>query len=138
MIVALRVYVVVFAVGLLAPVAILPIIDPRLGCSDEPCPGTAQILATALLVLLVAASALVAAIGVRARGARWLAAVFLSIEVLRYGYFMLPLARASMADALLMIVTASPFRLGPLCVALWLCRRVSTSSLPSGQTEARS
>jgi hypothetical protein len=137
MIVALRVYVVVFAVGLLAPVAILPIIDPRFACSDRPCRGTAEILATGLLVLLVAASALVAAIGVRARGARWLASVFLSIGVLRYGYFMLPLARASMADALLMIVMTVPFMLGPLCVALWFCRRVSTSSNPPGQTEAR-
>jgi hypothetical protein len=27
--------------------------------------------------------------------------------------------------------------LGPLCVALWLCRRVSASSIPPGQTEAR-
>jgi hypothetical protein len=64
--------------------------------------------------------------------------VFLSIGVLRYGYVMLRFARASMADALLMIVMTSPFMLGPLCVALWLCRRVSTSSIPPGQTEARS
>lgn len=64
-------------------------------------------LATAVLVLLVAASALVAAIGVQARGARWLAAVFLSIGVLRYGYVMVSLARASMADVLLMIVTTA-------------------------------
>ena len=138
MIVALRVYVAVFAVGLLAPAVILPIVEPRLGCSEVPCRGTAEILATAVLVLLIAASALVAAIGVQARGARWLAAVFLSIGVPRYGYVMLRFARASMADALLMIVMTSPFMLGPLCVALWLCRRVSTSSIPPGQTEARS
>jgi hypothetical protein len=95
-------------------------------------------LATAVLVLLVAASALVAAMGVQARGARWLAAVFLSIGVLRYGYVTLSFARASMADVSLMIVTTAPFMLGPLCVALWLCRRVSTSSILPGQTAARS
>jgi hypothetical protein len=138
MIVALRVYVAVVAVGLLAPAAILPIVEPTLACSDGPCRGTAEILATVVLALLVAASALVAAIGVRARGVRWLAAVFLSIAVLRYGYAILSLARASMADALLTIVTTSPFMLGPLCVALWLCRRVSSSSIPPGQTESRS
>jgi hypothetical protein len=138
MIVALRVYVAVVAVGLLVPAAILPIVDPRLACSDGPCRGTAELLATTVLALLVAASALVAAIGVQARGVRWLAAVCLSIAVVRYGYGMLSFARASMADALLMIVTTSPFMLGPLCVALWLCRRVSTSSIPLGQTESRS
>jgi hypothetical protein len=94
-------------------------------------------LATAVLVLLVAASALVAAIGVQACGARWVAAVFLSIGVLRYGYVTLSFARASMADVLLIVMTA-PFMLGPLCIALWLCRRVSTSSIPPGQTAARS
>jgi len=138
MIVALRVYVAVFAVGVLVPAAILPIVEPRLACSDGPCRGTAEILATAVLVLLVAGSALVAAIGVQARGVRWLAAVFLSIGVLRYGYVMLSFASASMADAVLMIVTTSPFMLGPQCVALWLCRRVATSSIPPGQAEARS
>ena len=132
MIVALRVYVAVFAVGLLAPVAILPIVAPRLACSDGPCRGTAETLALAVMVLLVAASALVAAIGVQARGARWLAAVFLSIGVLRYGYGMIPFARASVPDALLMFVMTSLFMLGPLVVALWLCRRVSSSSSPPG------
>jgi hypothetical protein len=138
MIVVLRLYVAVFAVGLLAPGAILPIVAPRLACSDGPCRGTAEILATAVLVLLVAGSALVAAIGVQARGARWPAAVCLSIGVLRYGYSAVAFARASMADAFLMIVMTFPFMLGPLCVALWLCRRVSNSSIPPGQTEARS
>lgn len=138
MIVALRVYVAVFAVGLLAPVAILPIVVPTLACSDGPCRGTAETLALAVMVLLVAASALVAAIGVQARGARWLAAVFLSIRVLRYGYGMIPFARASMPDALLIFVMTSPFMLGPLVVALWLCRRGSSSSIPSGRTEAKS
>jgi hypothetical protein len=138
MIVALRVYVAVVAVGLLVPAAILPIVDPRLACSDRPCRGTGAIVATAVLALLVAASALVAAIGVHARWGRWLAAVCLSIAVLRYGHVMLSLARASMADAVLIVVMTSPYMLGPLCVALWFCRRVSTSSIPPGQTEARS
>lgn len=136
--VALRVYVAVFAVGLLAPAAILPIVEPGLACSEAPCRGTVEILATAVLLLLVAASALVAAIGVHGRGTRWVAAVFLSIGVLRYGYSVLALARALTADALLMIVVTSPFMLGPLGVALWLCRRGSNSSNPAGQTEARS
>ena len=139
LIVALRIYVAMFAVGLLVSVAILLIGAPRIvACSDGPCRGTAEMLASAVLVLLVAASALVAAIGVQGRGARWLAAGVLSIGVLRYGYFMLPLARAPMADVLLMIGTTVPFMLGPLCVALWLCRRESNSSIPRGQTEARS
>ena len=138
MVVALRVYVAVFVVGMLAPAAILPIVEPRLACSEEPCRGMVEILATAVLVLLVVASALVAAIGVQARGARALAAVFLSIGVLRYGYSVLAFAGVSMADALLMIVMTFPFMLGPLCVALWLCRRVPISSIPPGQTEARS
>ena len=138
MIVALRVYVAVVAVGLHVPTAILPIVEPRLSCSDRPCPGTVEIVATAVLVLPVAASALVAASGVQARWARWLAAVCLSVAVLRYGYFMLSFARASMADALLILVMTSPYILGPLCVALWLCCRVSSSSIVPGQTEARS
>ena len=57
MVIALRVYVAGFAVGLLASAAILPIVDPRLACSDGPCRGTVEILATAVLVLLLAASA---------------------------------------------------------------------------------
>lgn len=132
MIVALRIYVAMFAVGLLVPVAILLIVAPRIvACSDGPCRGTAEMLASAVVVLLVAASALVAAIGVQARGARWLAAGVLSIGVLRYAYVMVAVARASMGDVLLMIVTTAPFMLGPLCVALWLCRRGSISSIPS-------
>jgi hypothetical protein len=110
MIVALRVYVAVFALGLLAPAAILPIVEPKLACSDTPCRGTAEILATA--------SALVAAIGVQARGARWLASV-------------------SVFDALLMILLTSWFTWGPLCVALWLCRRVSITSIPPADTAVR-
>ena len=137
MIVALRVYVAVFAVGLLAPTAILPIVDPRLACSDTPCRGTAEILATAVMVLLVAASALVAAIGVQARGARWLASVCLSLGILWCGYRMLALARGSVFDALLVVLLTSWFMWGPLCVALWLCRRVSTSSIPPADTEVR-
>lgn len=128
MILALRLHVAVWAVALLAPAAILPIVDPRLACSDGPCRGPAEILAPALLALLVATSAVVAAIGVRARGARGLTAIFLAIGVLRYGYVMLSLARTSMADLLLMIVTTGPFTLGPLCAALWLCCRVPPSS----------
>jgi hypothetical protein len=91
-----------------------------------------------MLVLPVAVSALVAAIGVQARGARWLAAVFLTVGVLRYGYVMLTFAGASLADLLLMIVTTAPIILGPLCVALWLCRYVSSSRILPDQTEARS
>ena len=64
MIVAFRVYVAVFAVGLLAPTAILPIVEPKLARSDT-----------------------------------------------------------------------SWFIWGPLCVALWLCRRVSVTSIPPAQTE---
>jgi hypothetical protein len=127
MIVALRVYVAVVAVGLLVPAAILPLVDPRLACSDGPCRGTAEMLANAVPALLVAAAALVAAIGVQARGVRWLAAVCLSIAVLRYGYVMHAVARDSTAEALLMIVTTLPFMVGPLCVALWLCLRVSSA-----------
>jgi hypothetical protein len=137
MIVALRVYVAVFAVGLLAPTAILPIVEPKLACSDTPCRGTAEILATAVMVLLLAAAAVVAAIGVQARGARGLASVFLSVGILWCGYRMLELARASVFDALLMILLTSWFMWGPLCVALWLCRRVSISSIPPAQTEGR-
>ena len=139
MIVALRVYVAVFAVGLLAPAAILPIVVPGLACSDAPCRGTARTLAYAVPALLVAASALVAAVGVQARGVKWLATAFLSIGVLRYVYFMFGgLARVSMPDAWLVFLMTSPYTLGPLCVALWLCHRVSTSSIPPGQAEGRS
>ena len=138
MIVVLRVYVAVFAVGLLAPVAILQIVEPRLACSDAPCRGTAEILAITVMTLLVAASALVAAVGVQARGVRWLAIAFLSIGVLRYVYVTLRFALVAMGDVWLEIVMTAPFMFGPLCVALWLCRRVSTSSIPPGQAASRS
>jgi hypothetical protein len=137
MIVALRVYVAVFALGLLAPAAILPIVEPKLACSDTPCRGTAEILATAVMILLLTASALVAAIGVQARGARWLASVCLSVGILWCGYRMLALARGSVFDALLMILLTSWFMWGPLCIALWLCRRVSITSIPPADTEVR-
>lgn len=137
MVVALRVYVALFAFGLFAAAVILPIVEPRVACSDVPCRGTVGILASVVPALLVAVSALIAAIGVQARRARWLAAVVLSIGVLRYGYVVLAFERVSTADALLMVVTTSPFMLGPLFAALWLCGRDSSSSGTPGRMKAR-
>ena len=61
-----------------------------------------------------------AALGIKLRVVRWLAAMVLSAGALRYGYMGLGIG-SNWSEALLFLVMSFPFQGGPMCVGIWLC-----------------
>jgi hypothetical protein len=72
--------------------------------------------------LVLGASCLVAALGIKLRVVRWLAAIVLSAAVLRYGYRSSSLfVVMTWSESLFFIAMSFPFLFGPLCAGIWLC-----------------
>lgn len=111
-----RLYVLAFAICLIAPAALLSITRPEF---DGPRSMARLAINFATFVLLDTAC-LVAALGIKPRVVRWLAAMVLSAGVLRYGYMQLGMGR-TWSEVLLFLVMSFPFFGGPLCVGIWLC-----------------
>ena len=117
---AARLYVLTFAICLVVPGALLTVAMPRLAFSDHWPPSPALFAATLMMWLVVGASCLVAALGIRSRLARWLAAMVLSAGLLRYGYVLIHAGR-EWSEGLLFTALLFPFLGGPMCVGIWLC-----------------
>ena len=111
-----RLYVLAFAICLIAPAALLSITRPEF---DGP-RSTARLAINFATFVLLDTACLVAALGIKPRVVRWLAAMVLSAGVLRYGYMELGTGR-NWSEALLFVVMLFPFFGGPLCVGIWLC-----------------
>jgi hypothetical protein len=119
---AARLYVLAFVICLVAPGALLTIVMPRLMFSNHWPPSPTLLAATLMMWLALGAACLIAALGITSRLVRWLAAMVLSVGVLRYGYVHLFAAR-DWSEALLFITMLFPFLGGPMCVGIWLCFR---------------
>jgi len=100
----------------IAPAALLSITRPDL---DGP-RSTARLAVNFATLALLDTACLVAALGIKPRVVRWLAAMVLSAGVLRYGYMQLGMGR-NWSEVLLFLVMLFPFFGGPLCVGIWLC-----------------
>jgi hypothetical protein len=112
-----RLYVLAFAICLIAPAALLSITRPEF---DGP-RSTARLAINFATFVLLDTACLVAALGIKPRVVRWLAAMVLSAGVLRYGYMELGMGRNWSVEVLLFLVMSFPFFGGPLCVGIWLC-----------------
>lgn len=111
-----RLYVLAFAICLIAPAALLSIARPE---SDGP-RSTAHLAVNFATFVLLDTACLVAVLDIKPRVVRWLAAMVLSAGVLRYGYMELGAGR-NWSEALLFLVMSFPFLGGPMCVGIWLC-----------------
>lgn len=117
-----RLYVLAFAICLVAPAVLLVVARPHIAFSDHWPPSPTRVATTLIVWLVLGASCLVAALGIKSRVARWLAAFVLSVAVLRYGYRSLYLlAVMSLSESLFLIAMSFSFLVGPLCVGIWLC-----------------
>lgn len=117
-----RLYVLAFAICLVAPAVLLMVARPHIAFSHHWPPSPTRVAATLIVWLVLGASCLVAALGIKPRVVRWLAAIVLSLAVLRYSYtssYLLAVMNCS--ESLFLIAMSFPFLVGPLCVGIWLC-----------------
>ena len=71
--------------------------------------------------VLLDTACLIAALGIKPRVVRWLAAMVLAAGVMRYGYISYLFFAWSWLEALGVIALTFPFQCGPLCAGIWLC-----------------